>query len=58
MEKDKYFKNSLLFGRNAGFIDDRKNKFRICQSYLPGRYGAGIFINKINNISKKITMKQ
>lgn len=52
-KKINILKNSLLFGRNAGFIDDRKNKFRICQSYLPGRYGAGIFINKINTISKK-----
>ncbi len=46
-------KNSLLFGRNAGYFEDKKNSYRVCQSYLPGRYGAGIFINRINKITNK-----
>lgn len=45
-------KNSLLLGRNAGYIKDGQNNYRVCQSYLPGRYGAGVFVNKIVNISK------
>lgn len=52
-KKIKILKNSFLFGRNAGYFENKKNKFRVSQSYLPGRYGAGIFINKINNISHK-----
>lgn len=44
-------KNSLLLGRNAGFFKSKKSKYRVSQSYLPGRYGAGVFINRINDIS-------
>ena len=42
-----------MLGRNAGYFEDKKNKYRVCQSYLPGRYGAGIFINRINKITNK-----
>ena len=52
-KKIKILKNSVLLGRNAGYFEDKKNKFRVSQSYLPGRYGAGVFINKINKITNK-----
>ena len=52
-KKIKILKNSFLLGRNAGYIETNKRKYRVSQSYLPGRYGAGIFINQIKNISGK-----
>jgi len=45
--------DSSIFGRNAGLIQESKNKiYRISQAYLPGKYGAFISVNKILNISK------
>lgn len=52
-KKINILKNSFLLGRNAGYIETNKRKYRVSQSYLPGRYGAGIFINQIKNISEK-----
>lgn len=50
--KKKVILNSNLYGRNAGLINENKNIFRVSQSYLPGRYGAGIFVNKIHSITE------
>ena len=52
-KKIKTLKNSFLLGRNAGYFEINQQKYRVSQSYLPGRYGAGVFINKIKNISVK-----